>query len=257
MYSLKSKIGLALARLTATFLRLMSTTTFEKIITETIAERTHMLNPKDSLTLLLKLDNRLYELQGKQAIAYGNGVHTKHRHMNYHDFFVKNIQTKEHVLDIGCGYGAVAYTIALKVDAHITAIDIDEKNIAKAIEHHNLPNIKYVIGNILGDISTLLKEQSFDVILMSNVLEHLPNRPQLLYHLQQVIQPKRFLIRVPLFERDWRVPLKKELGLEWRLDDTHEIEYTLETFAAEMVEAQLKITHLEVRWGEIWAVLEA
>lgn len=257
MRSIKSKLGFVLAQLTAQLLRSMTNPTFEKIIIESIAERTHKLNPKASLVLLFKLDNRLYELQGEQAIAYGNGIHTKHRHMNYHDFFVKNIQPSEHVLDIGCGYGAVAYTIAQKVEAHITGIDINENNISKAQERHQLPTINYVVGDVLGDVSALLRGKSFDVILMSNVLEHLPNRPQLLSHLQQTLQPKCFLIRVPLFERDWRVPLKKELGLEWRLDDTHEIEYTAETFTAEMAEAQLKITYLEVRWGEIWAVLQA
>jgi len=63
---------------------------------------------------------------------------------------------------------------------------------------------------------------------------------------------QRFLLRVPLFERDWRVPLKKELGVEWRLDSTHENEYTLESFQEEIQEAGLKIQYLEVRWGEIW-----
>ncbi len=67
------------------------------------------------------------------------------------------------------------------------------------------------------------------------------------------MNPKRFLIRIPLFEREWRVPLKKELGVEWRLDTTHETEYTLESFSSEISEAGLRITHQEVRWGEIWA----
>jgi hypothetical protein len=61
------------------------------------------------------------------------------------------------------------------------------------------------------------------------------------------------LIRVPLFERDWRVPLKKELGVEWRLDPTHETEYTIESWAQEIEEAGLKVTHQEIRWSEIWA----
>jgi hypothetical protein len=72
---------------------------------------------------------------------------------------------------------------------------------------------------------------------------------------QESVHPERILIRVPLFERDWRVPLKKELGVEWRLDDTHETEYTLESFASEMQEAGLAVKHLEVRWGEIWVEL--
>ena len=64
------------------------------------------------------------------------------------------------------------------------------------------------------------------------------------------------LIRVPLFERDWRIPLRRELGVEYRLDPTHETEYTLESFAAEMHEAGLRVTHQEVRWGEVWAECE-
>jgi len=59
-----------------------------------------------------------------------------------------------------------------------------------------------------------------------------------------------------LFERDWRVPLKKELGVEWRLDTTHETEYTLESFKEEIANAGLSITHLEVQWGEIWAQVQ-
>ena len=68
-----------------------------------------------------------------------------------------------------------------------------------------------------------------------------------------MVHPSRFLIRVPVFERDWRVPLKRELGVEWRLDPTHETEYTLESFEKEMAAAGLRITYQEVRWGEIWA----
>ena len=43
--------------------------------------------------------------------------------------------------------------------------------------------------------------------------------------------------------------------MEWRLDDTHEIEYTLESFASEASEAGLRIVDQRVRWGEIWAEL--
>lgn len=91
------------------------------------------------------------------------------------------------------------------------------------------------------------------MVVLSNVLEHLPRRPAFLRQIQQLVKPSRILIRVPLFERDWRVPLKRELGVEWRLDQTHETEYTLESFAEEMAAAGLHITHQQVRWGEIWA----
>lgn len=41
--------------------------------------------------------------------------------------------------------------------------------------------------------------------------------------------------------------------MEWRLDTTHEIEYTLESFTHEVRNSGLKAVYQEVRWGEIWA----
>jgi hypothetical protein len=73
---------------------------------------------------------------------------------------------------------------------------------------------------------------------------------------QAKLTPSRWLIRVPLFERHWSVPLKQELGIDYRLDPTHQIEYTQESFAAEMRQTGLEIVHQEVRWGEIWAELK-
>jgi len=60
-------------------------------------------------------------------------------------------------------------------------------------------------------------------------------------------------LSVPLFDRDCLVPLSKELGLEWRLDKTHETEYTQESFDAEMTAAGLRVAHWGIRWGAIWA----
>jgi len=67
------------------------------------------------------------------------------------------------------------------------------------------------------------------------------------------VRPGRVLLRVPMFERDWRVPLKKELGMDYRLDPTHFTEYTPESFTAELEAAGLVVVHEEFRWGEIWA----
>ncbi|MCW5875598.1 MAG: hypothetical protein KIS85_01830, partial [Anaerolineales bacterium] len=61
----------------------------------------------------------------------------------------------------------------------------------------------------------------------------------------------------PSFERDWRVAYKRELGVEWRLDEDHKTEYTIEQFHQELAEAGLEIVHLESCWGEIWAEARA
>lgn len=201
------------------------------------------------LKLLFRLDRWLYFLEGQIASAYGNGIHPKHRLMHYHDFFVSRILPGERVLDIGSNNGAVSFDVAEKAKAYVVGIEINPTNVALAKKLHPHPQIEYRLGNVLTDLA----EEHFDAVILSNVLEHLPERPTLLRKIQQLTHPSRILIRVPLFERDWRVPLKRELGVEWRLDPSHEIEYTLEAFSDEMAAAGLKITHIEVRWGEIWA----
>lgn len=206
--------------------------------------------PKNALKMLLSLDNLLYGLQGQVAIQYEGGIHTKHRHMKYHEFFKNRIREFDDVIDIGCGIGAVAFDVS-NVAKRVVGIDIDEKIIAVAQRKFQRQNLVFHVGDVLQ----YLPDETFNVAILSNVLEHLTGRSDFLRRVKELLKPDRFLIRVPLFERDWRVPLKKELGVEWRLDVTHEIEYTLESFVEEMAKAGLKIDHLEVRWGEIWAEL--
>lgn len=192
-------------------------------------------------------------MEGRLSVIYGGGLHTKHRHMNYHDFFASRIDKGDRVLDVGCGNGAVAHTVAQKTGARIVGIDLLEENIAAAKHKHDHPKVRYVVGDVLQ----VIPEGEFTVVVLSNVLEHLPRRPEFLSSMVRHTGVNRVLIRVPLFERDWRVPLKKELGIEWRLDTTHETEYTMEEFLEEMELAGLFVVHHEVRWGEIWAEVEA
>ena len=214
-----------------------------------IKKHLHRLSPADGLRFLLRLDAIVYNLAGQKSVEYGGGLHTKHRHTCYHDFFINRIQAGETVLDIGCGNGALSYDIAERAGACVVGIDKNPQNIEKARQRFSHRNISYVTGDVLNG----LPERRFATVVLSNVLEHLPQRTAFLQRVDELVRPERFLLRVPLFERDWRVPLKKELGVEWRLDATHETEYTIESFKEEITSAGLKICYQEVRWGEIWA----
>lgn len=209
--------------------------------------------PADSLRFLFNLEAALYPLEGQSAVAYDSGVHTKHRHTRYHEFFIARLRPDEHVLDIGCGNGFLAYDIASRAGARVTGIELQAENIAIARQRFAHPQVEFIQGDALKD----LPANSFETVILSNVLEHLPGRVDFLRKVQERLRPRRFLLRVPLFERDWRVPLKKELGVEWRLDSTHEIEYTQEQFACELACAGLYITDFQIRWSEIWCEARA
>lgn len=145
------------------------------------------------------------------------------------------------MLDIGCGNGALTRDIAERSGAYVIGIDLKPDNIAKAKRHYAHPKVEYRVSDALKD----LPQDSFDVVVLSNVLEQLPNRVEFLRKIQTILSPSQILIRVPLYER--------ELGIDYRLDPTRRIEYTVEGFAEEIETTGLKIAYQEIRWGEIWA----
>jgi len=204
--------------------------------------------PKKGLKLLLRMNNRIYALTGKLACEYEGGIHPKHRLMKYHDFFVRRLTPGERVLDIGCGNGALSYDMAERASVLVTGIELNKSSLAIAENKYPHKRVRYVHGDVLKSLPV----ETFDVVVMSNVLEHLPERVSFLRSVQKRLKPKRLLIRVPLYERDWRVPLMEELGIDYRLDSTHYVEYTQESFQQEMRGAGLQIIHKEIRWGEIW-----
>jgi len=202
---------------------------------------------KSSLVFLLELERLVENLTGMESCRYGNGVHSKHRHTRYHEFFAGKLRSGERVLDIGCGYGALAADMA-KSGAQITAIDQSASNIEFAKKYFQKPNINYIEGTAPQDIPRV----TIDTVVMSNVLEHMDKRTEFIRATQRQLSPARWLIRVPMYERDWRVPLMEELGVDYRLDDTHFIEYRYSDLESELNAAGLAIRDATIRWGEIW-----
>ena len=175
-------------------------------------------------------------------------------HTHTHTHTRTQVEPFNRVLDVGCGNGALASDIADNVpDVFVYAIDIVKQNIETALSNYNRTNVKYVCGDALVD----LPDEHFNVIVLSNVLEHIENRVDFLFSLNKKYTPDKFLIRVPLFDRDWRVPLKKEIGMDYRLDKTHFIEYLYSEFEEEINNAGLFIESAKINWGEIWAVVKS
>lgn len=205
-------------------------------------------NPRSELISLLRLQDALRWYVDRQAIRYGAGVHPKHRLMDYHRFFIERLGKNEHVLDVGCGQGAVSYSLA-QAGVQVTGVDFNPENIARARRQHLHDRIEFITADILSNPPP----GQFSSIVMSNVLEHIADRVGILKTLVELYAPKRILLRVPMRNRHWEVPLKEELGLPCYSDPTHCTEYTLDSFADEMASAGLAILFAQVIWGEIWA----
>jgi len=208
-------------------------------------------NPADSLRRAFSIADTVNLVIAERATAYGAGEHPKHRLMAYHDFFVENIEPGSRVIDVGCGYGAVARSIANRVtDVEVLGIDLDAGRMSQAKAADNPPNLTFVAGDVLTDLPT----GEWDAVVMSNVLEHIDGRVAFLKDLAKTVKPARVLIRVPLFERDWHVPMRRELGVDYFSDKTHFIEHTLAEFADELAEAGYEVVDQQIKWGEIWSV---
>jgi SAM-dependent methyltransferase len=209
---------------------------------------------------VMALDSELYGQLGEAAIAesreHGDGVHPKHRFLRYHDFFAARIGKDERVIDLGSGLGGLAVSIASKCGAVVHGIEWSQKNVESSRLAAAAAGVEATCTFEEGDITVTRAAGTFNVIVLSNVLEHIDNREQRLSMWRDWYGARRMLVRVPSFERDWRVPYKKELGVEWRCDPTHCTEYTQDQLTRELAEAGYVVTECLATWGEWWCQAE-
>ena len=110
------------------------------------------------------------------AIAYDDGVHPKHRLTRYHDFFVERVKPGDLVLDIGSGKGELAYDLVTRGGASVVGVDHDPSHLSFARSHFRHERLEFREGDVLERIPA----GRFDVVVLSNVLEHLSPRVEFL-----------------------------------------------------------------------------
>ncbi|RLB80747.1 MAG: hypothetical protein DRH17_11095 [Deltaproteobacteria bacterium] len=197
------------------------------------------------IKMLLRLNDKLFSFTlGTIKICEKKrgGIHPKHWVTDFHEFFLENIKTTDSVLEVGCAYGHVASEIAKKAK-YVQAIDNRPEAIAEAKKLFSRENLRFECN----DFWDWPEENAFDIIILSNVLEHIENRVEFLMKASRI--GKKLLIRVPSYKRDWLVPYKEKLGLEWRLSTDHQLEYTEGILREELSQAGLKAVEIFSEWG--------
>ena len=126
--------------------------------------------------------------------------------------------------------------------AQVIGVDIEERNIKNCKKSFQRENLKYLVA----DLNSYETPAKFDKIILSNVLEHIEDRIELLRHLAKYADT--ILLRVPMITRDWVTVYKKNMRLEYKLDDTHFIEFTLKelrTFASQFDKGAIEVLTVE------------
>ena len=249
---MKKKIILNLARFFSLFWKLVPFEIRKFLFTSFFIIESRGNNTKEGLKRIFIIQDKLDWVINERAIQHDSGIHPKHRLTGYHNFFIDRIIDGESVLDVGCGIGVVAMDIASqRKKSSIIGVDINKQNIeiARKLKIKNsINNINFIYGDIKSK-----KDIKSDVVILSNILEHISDRITFLEDIISKSGAKKFLIRVPLFERDWQIALRKELEIYYFSDKDHKIEHSIEEFKKEINFCNLRIKELKTIWGEIWA----
>jgi len=98
------------------------------------------------------------------------------------------------ILDAGCGIGMYGLEYALKNNISVIGVDLSEdkiRNAKKLKESLQAKNIQF----LEGDLTKLnFKDDSFDFIICSDVLEHIPNDEKALKELGRVLKKNGTLL---------------------------------------------------------------
>jgi 2-polyprenyl-3-methyl-5-hydroxy-6-metoxy-1,4-benzoquinol methylase len=93
------------------------------------------------------------------------------------------------ILDAGCGNGYVAGKLS-ELGHTVIGVDLSEDGIV--IARKTYPHIKFEVGSIYGDLQRLIK--NVDVVVSSEVIEHLFSPKTFLANIYTVIRPGGCLI---------------------------------------------------------------
>lgn len=175
----------------------------------------------------------------KRVITENNFVYKNHLSL------LRGIRDKK-VLDIGCGTGTISLFLATK-NNDIVGLDISEKAIKIAIENAKHLGLENRVKFIVCDYPNEKIDGTFDLILLNDVLEHIPCQSKALQTTIRLLKRNGIIfLSVPLKE----APLYK-LGLLKKFDKEvgHLRRYSVEEFTELIVGYGLTIEKVELKEG--------
>ena len=118
-------------------------------------------------------------------------------HESIYRFFAGHVRGSD-VLDAGCGTGYGAHILANAGAKSVIGVDLDRRNIAFARKRYSAPNLRFAVA----DIEKLdFPDDTFDVVVASNSIEHLDHPEAFLQQLRWLLRPegKAFIAVPPIY----------------------------------------------------------
>ena len=110
---------------------------------------------------------------------------------HYHRYaLVQSIVAGKDVLDLACGEGYGSASIAT-IASSVVGVDISNEAVAHASSQYVKPNLKFIQGSA---IDLEFEENSFDVVVSFETIEHLSEQAQMLSEIHRVLRPNGCLV---------------------------------------------------------------
>lgn len=137
---------------------------------------------------------------------------------------LKGIATSsKNILDLGCGEGEIIRAILTKFPKkEIIGVDISPRRIS--LLKRMFPNKKFICEDV---VNTSLKDNLFDLIICTQVIEHVENEKKLIEEIYRLLKPDGKAYIASVIKKPWAIYKYRNNG-KFVLDPTHEREYSSE-----------------------------
>jgi SAM-dependent methyltransferase len=163
------------------------------------------------------------------------------------EFLLRYIEKDYRIIDIGCGNGDVIDKIIKKATAkNIIGIDYNQASINRIKEKYG-DTIKLVCDDLFNYLGNN-KEISFDVVILSHILEHLENPSDFLNKISKT--SKYFYIEVPDFQTNHLNLYREKINTDLIYTDIdHVTEFDRNELETIISNANLKIIERDYIFG--------
>lgn len=185
---------------------------------------------------------RLTFITGKSQLP----IHPKHLIKNKKIWFMNYLNKNQMFLDLGCGTGTDTIAASQKVKTAI-GLDISKKSIktaAQQLEKAKTKNVSFQKHDLNKKLP--FDSDTFDVVLASDVLEHLERREFALRELRKVLKDKGLLLLVTDNPNtSWKKKQKKH-GMFYYADSDHKYEYSKEEILELLKKHSFEVLKIDV-----------